>query len=144
MQSHAGNGRRYSTARSYWTAAIITIATVRCDGFCTVWPWPLTFCCFLAPCMTSDCYKVNMYKFGINSSCRFPVRAQTNRQTNRRDWTPYPRRRRGQLENICSRIDMQTRSSRDARTLLRRGHLGIGQLDLVKERTCDMTDVLSS
>jgi len=28
--------------------------------------------------------------FGATSSSRFPLRAWTNRQTDRRDWTPYP------------------------------------------------------
>jgi len=36
-------------------------------------------------------------KFGVDRSGRFPVRAwtnrQTDRQTDRRDWTLYPRRR---------------------------------------------------
>jgi len=27
---------------------------------------------------------------GADSSSRFPFSARTNRQTNRRDWTPYP------------------------------------------------------
>ena len=36
---------------------------------------------------------VNMCtKFGADSSSHFPVRVLKNRQTNRRDWTPYPRR----------------------------------------------------
>jgi len=33
--------------------------------------------------------------FGVDSSSRFPLRVRSNRQTNRhtdiRDWTPYPR-----------------------------------------------------
>ena len=32
-------------------------------------------------------------RFGVDSSSHFPFRARTNRQTDRRDYTPYPRRR---------------------------------------------------
>jgi len=33
--------------------------------------------------MLSDCYRVHVYKFGVNSSSRIPVRVQTDRQTNK-------------------------------------------------------------
>jgi len=32
-------------------------------------------------------------KFGVDSSSSFPFRMRTNKQTERRDWTPYPCRR---------------------------------------------------
>jgi len=31
--------------------------------------------------------------FGVDSLSRFPFKARTNIQTDRRDWTPYPSRR---------------------------------------------------
>jgi len=37
--------------------------------------------------MPSDCYRVTCTKFGVNSSSRFPVRVQTNGQT---DATEHP------------------------------------------------------
>jgi len=51
----------------------------------------------MGQCMPSDCYSVLCTKFGVDSSSRFP-----DKQTDRRDWTPYPRRR------LCSRRDKHT------------------------------------
>jgi len=50
-----------------------------------LWPFDLRVSACRGPAM-----EYMSTDFGVDSSSRFPFRARTNRQTDRRDWTPYP------------------------------------------------------
>jgi len=52
-----------------------------------MWPWP--FDLWVNACQVTAIEYV-CTKFGVDGSSRFPVRARTNSQTDRHDWTPYP------------------------------------------------------
>jgi len=83
--------QRPQVAQGYRIPAVVTRNRATVTVFITVWPWP--FDLWVNACWaTAIMYTCT--KFGVNSSSRFPVRARTNRQTNkhththRRDWTP--------------------------------------------------------
>jgi len=72
MASHIDMQTQQPRFHPWWLSAL---ATVRRDGFCTVWPWPLTSGSMHA--------EYTCTKIGVDSSSCFPLRAQTDRQTNR-------------------------------------------------------------
>jgi len=75
MQTHAGSSSNGRAARVTSNRATVTV-------FVTVWPWPLTFWP-LCQCIPSDCYRVYVTKFVVDSSCRIPFTARTYIQTDR-------------------------------------------------------------